>query len=42
MPQSVREALIGVLEKEGNMPRAGAEARLVAMEKTGRYQQETW
>ena len=42
MPQAVREALIEVFEGQGGLDRMGAEAVLVAMEKEGRYKQETW
>lgn len=42
MPQAVREALIESFEKHGELNREDAEAYLVAMEKTGRYKQETW
>jgi sulfite reductase alpha subunit-like flavoprotein len=42
MPQAVREALIEGFQEHGNMDREGAEAYLVAMEKAGRYRQETW
>lgn len=40
MPQAVREALIEVFQT--NMDRGAAEAYLLAMEKEGRYKQETW
>jgi sulfite reductase alpha subunit-like flavoprotein len=42
MPQAVREALIEVFQKEGNLDRAAAEAFLIRMERTARYKQETW
>lgn len=42
MPQAVREALIEAFQQHGEMSREGAEAYLIAMEKTGRYRQETW
>jgi sulfite reductase alpha subunit-like flavoprotein len=42
MPQAIREALIEVFQKHGEMERDDAEAYLVAMEKVGRYKQETW
>jgi sulfite reductase alpha subunit-like flavoprotein len=42
MPQAVREALIEAFGKHGNLSRDDAEAYLVAMEKSGRYKQETW
>ncbi|KAK3077059.1 hypothetical protein LTS18_011317, partial [Coniosporium uncinatum] len=42
MPQAVREALIEVFHKEGALDREAAEAHLIAMEKAGRYKQETW
>ena len=42
MPQAVREALIEVFQKSGEMEREGAEAYLMKMEKEGRYKQETW
>lgn len=42
MPQAIREALIEVLQGEGNMEREDAEKYLLAMEKGGRYKQETW
>jgi sulfite reductase alpha subunit-like flavoprotein len=42
MPQAVREALIEAFQEHGKMDREGAEVYLVAMEKSGRYRQETW
>ena len=42
MPQAVREALIEAFQAHGPMERDAAEAYLVAMEKGGRYKQETW
>ena len=42
MPQAVREALIEVFQRHGPMERQDAEDYLVAMEKNGRYRQETW
>jgi sulfite reductase alpha subunit-like flavoprotein len=42
MPQAVREALIEVFQSHGQIEREAAEAYLVAMEKSGRYKQETW
>jgi sulfite reductase alpha subunit-like flavoprotein len=42
MPLAVREALIEVFQKEGNMIRSDAESYLAKMEKDGRYKQETW
>jgi sulfite reductase alpha subunit-like flavoprotein len=42
MPQAIREALIETFQKHGAVEREGAEAYLAAMEKTGRYKQETW
>lgn len=42
MPQAIREALIETFVKEGGMERDGAETYLAAMEKAGRYKQETW
>lgn len=42
MPQAVRESLIEVFQQQGNISRDDAEAYLIAMEKTGRYKQETW
>jgi sulfite reductase alpha subunit-like flavoprotein len=42
MPQAIREALIEVFQHHGAIERDDAEAYLVAMEKTGRYKQETW
>jgi sulfite reductase alpha subunit-like flavoprotein len=42
MPQAIREALIEIFQSEGKMEREDAEAYLVAMEKGGRYKQETW
>jgi sulfite reductase alpha subunit-like flavoprotein len=42
MPQAIREALIEAFQSHGPMERNDAEAYLVAMEKTGRYKQETW
>ncbi|KAI9726594.1 MAG: NAPDH-dependent diflavin reductase [Chrysothrix sp. TS-e1954] len=45
MPKSVREALVWVVEREGEgdgMVREEAESFVEALEKSGRYQQETW
>ena len=42
MPQAVREALIEVFQSHGSMERDDAERYLAAMEKSGRYKQETW
>ena len=42
MPIAVREALVDVLKDEGNMQQESAEEVLKAMEKSGRYMQETW
>jgi sulfite reductase alpha subunit-like flavoprotein len=42
MPQAVRESLIEVFQKHGDLTREEAEAYLVGMEKSGRYKQETW
>jgi sulfite reductase alpha subunit-like flavoprotein len=42
MPQAIREALIEVFQRHGEMERDDAEGYLVAMEKGGRYKQETW
>lgn len=42
MPQAVREALIEGFQEHGSLSRDEAEAYLVALEKGGRYRQETW
>lgn len=42
MPQAVREALIEGFQEHGSLSRDEAEAYLVALEKSGRYRQETW
>ncbi|KAM0716261.1 hypothetical protein Q7P37_007706 [Cladosporium fusiforme] len=44
MPKAVREAFVDVLVEQsaGSMSREEAEAYLEAMEKAGRYKQETW
>ena len=42
MPQAVRESLISVIQKEGSLSQAFAQAYVVSMEKDGRYKQETW
>ncbi|TID15326.1 sulfite reductase flavoprotein alpha-component [Venturia nashicola] len=42
MPLAVREALVEVFVNEGKMERDDAEKYLAAMEKDGRYRQETW
>jgi sulfite reductase alpha subunit-like flavoprotein len=42
MPQAVREALIEGFQGHGKLSREDAEAYLVALEKNGRYRQETW
>ncbi|QDS75165.1 hypothetical protein FKW77_008286 [Venturia effusa] len=42
MPLAVREALIEIFVRVGNMQRDDAEGYLITMEKDGRYRQETW
>ncbi|KAH6625591.1 hypothetical protein C7974DRAFT_203369 [Boeremia exigua] len=42
MPQAVREALIEGFQEHAQSTREDAEAYLVALEKIGRYRQETW
>ena len=42
MPLGVREALVDIFRKEGNMTHTEDQARLQQMEKNDRYQQETW
>ncbi|CCX34077.1 NADPH dependent diflavin oxidoreductase-like protein 1 [Pyronema domesticum] len=42
MPQAVREALMEVAERWGGLKREEARAWLEALEKGGRYRQETW
>lgn len=42
MPQAIREALIEAFQTHGNLERTAAEAYLAAIEKSGRYKQETW
>ena len=42
MPKAVRSALIQVFLEHGDMQQEDAEAYLLAMEKEGRYRQETW
>ena len=42
MPQAVRAAITEVLKTCGGMPLATAEEYLKAMEREGRYRQETW
>lgn len=42
MPQAVREALIEGFVEYGQLSREDAEAFLAALEKNGRYRQETW
>jgi len=42
MPIAVREALVDVLRDEGNTQQESAEDVMKAMEKKGRYLQETW
>ncbi len=42
MPQAVREALIEGFQEHGQLSRDDAEAYLIALEKSGRYRQETW
>lgn len=42
MPVAVRAALVDVFKDAGNMEQKDAEAYMVAMEKEGRYKQETW
>lgn len=42
MPQAVRAALVDIFRERGAMDRKDAEGYLEAMEKEGRYKQETW
>ena len=42
MPQAVRAALVDVFRKRGGRDQKDAESYLEAMEKEGRYKQETW
>lgn len=42
MPAAVREALVAVFEREGDLERAEAEGMLAGLERAGRYLQETW
>lgn len=42
MPQAVRAALVDVFRDGGGMDQKDADGYLVAMEKEGRYKQETW
>ncbi|KAH9866683.1 hypothetical protein J1614_008376, partial [Plenodomus biglobosus] len=42
MPQAIREALIECFQEHGKLDREEAEKYLAAMEKAGRYRQETW
>jgi len=42
MPSSVREAIRHVIQEHGGLSPADAELFLLNMEKTGRYQTETW
>ncbi|KAF2400862.1 NADPH dependent diflavin oxidoreductase-like protein 1 [Trichodelitschia bisporula] len=42
MPLAVREALVEVFQKQGQMARFAAEEYLIRLEKEGRYRQETW
>lgn len=42
MPKAVRAALVDVFRERGGMDQEGAEGVLEAMEKEGRYKQETW
>lgn len=42
MPLAVREALIEVFQREGEMERTDAERYFTQMEKDKRYKQETW
>lgn len=42
MPKAVRAALVDVFRSCGNMEESAAEDYLQAMEKDGRYKQETW
>ncbi|KAF2836830.1 sulfite reductase flavo protein alpha-component [Patellaria atrata CBS 101060] len=42
MPTSVKDALVKVLEKEGEMERMAAEGYLAGLEKGGRIRQDTW
>ncbi|RDW61632.1 hypothetical protein BP5796_11524 [Coleophoma crateriformis] len=42
MPKAVRQALVSVLEEHKSLERKDAEERLEAMEKGGKFVQETW
>ena len=42
MPKAVRTALTEAFSQHGNMQQRDAEAYMQAMEKEGRYKQETW
>lgn len=42
MPEVVKQAFLNILMKEGNFTFEQSKACLLAMEKGGRYMQETW
>lgn len=42
MPKSIRDAVIEIAEKEGALAKEDAESFVANLEKTGRYQTETW
>jgi len=42
MPKSVRDAVIEIAEREGGLQNSDAENFVSNLEKTGKYQTETW
>ena len=42
MPQAVRLALVDVIKEQRTVSSEEAESYVANLEKTGRYQQETW
>lgn len=42
MPKSIRDAVKEIAEKEGALAKEDAEFFVANLEKTGRYQTETW
>ena len=42
MPQNVKDAIIEIIQREGNQSQEDAEVFFAAMERSGRFSSETW
>ena len=42
MPDDVKAALVDIIVQHGHLSTEAAQQYLLSMEKTGRFQQETW